>query len=143
MSRLSPSFICGILLWITSLAWSQAAAPATPHAAPHSDYTFRVSASRWTDTGINLNPGDRVHISGGVLDCQGPAYQEKAHVPVASAPAGALLVKLHMEEAGVSASPDAELPVMDPSHLYLGVNCEFHNGTTIAKVHVDHPPAAK
>jgi hypothetical protein len=113
-------------------------AETSPNSATSKDYSFTIKADRgWTDTGLNLNPGDRVHISGAVIDCGGPAPLDKAHLPLPSAPAGALLVKLQAEEPPVVASTDADLPIVDPSHLYLGVNGWQCQGTVPVKVHVE------
>jgi hypothetical protein len=101
------------------------------------DYSFSVPASEvWTDTGLDLQPGQLVHIYGGVIACGGPAPSEKSTLPLPSAPAGTLLAKLHAEAKPVLATPDAELPVTDPSHLYLGVNRSSCSGSLLAKVHV-------
>ncbi len=105
------------------------------------NYQFRVSASHWTDTGLVLEPGDRIHIYGGVLACGGPSPEEKWHLPVSSAPPGALLAKLQPEEAPIVATPDADMPIVDPSHLFLGANCAYMTGTTPVRVHVSwHKP---
>ena len=61
-------------------------------------------------------------VYGGVLACGGPSLTEKAHLPLPLGPAGALLAKPQPEAKPVVASPDAELPVIGSSHLYLGVN---------------------
>ena len=105
---------------------------------PPKDYTFRVDASQvWTDTGLDLAPGDRVHIYGKVMACEGPRPSEKAHLPLPSAPGGALLVKLHGEAKPILASPDADLPIIDNSRLYLGINGWTCHGTLPATVHVE------
>jgi hypothetical protein len=110
---------------------------------PQKDYSFSVPAELvWMDTGIDLSAGDRVHISGGILDCAGPYPSEKAHLPLPSAPGGALIAKVHAEAAPVLATPDAELPVIDPSHLYLGVNAWQCHGKLPAKVHIEPHQAA-
>jgi hypothetical protein len=48
-----------------------------PNPAPRStetDYTFHIAANQlWTDTNLNLHPGDHVHITGAVMACEGPA----------------------------------------------------------------------
>ena len=107
------------------------------------DYKFQVPAGNvWTDTGLDLNPGDRVQIRGGIVDCGSPTPSEKAHLPLPSAPGGTLLAKLHAEEPPVSASPDADIPIVDPSHLYLGVNAWGCEGKTLATVHVLRNQAA-
>jgi hypothetical protein len=85
------------------------------------NYSFTVEANQiWTDTGLDLDQGDRLHVSGAVIACEGPSPSEKAHLPLPSAPGGALLVKLHAEATPIPAAPDADLPIVGPSHLYLG-----------------------
>jgi hypothetical protein len=101
------------------------------------DYTFTIKASpAWTDTGIILNPGDRIHIYGPITACEGRLPNETEHLLLESAPAGALLAKLELEAGAVSASPDADLPVIEPSHLYLAVNGWQCHGTISARVQV-------
>jgi hypothetical protein len=101
------------------------------------DYSFSVPAHEvWIDTGLDLQPGQLVHVYGGVIACGGPAPSEKETLPLPSAPAGALLAKLHPDAKPVLATPDAELPVIDPSHLYLGINHTYCSGSALAKVHV-------
>ena len=126
---------CGVVISaivLSLLAFAQG----RPQSAS-ADYRFQVPAGKvWTDTGLDLNPGDRIQIQGGILDCGSPAASEKAHLPLPSAPGGTLLAKLHAEEPPVSASPDADIPIVDPSHLYLGVNAWGCQGKTAATVHV-------
>jgi len=110
------------------------------------DYSFTISTERvWTDTGLDLEPGDRVHVYGAVVACEGQTPSEKAHLPLPSAPAGALLVKLHGEAGPILASPDADLPIIENSRLYMGVNGWHCHGTIATKVHVTwhQPKAAK
>ena len=109
------------------------------------DYSFTIPANRfWTDTGIDLKRGDRIHVTGPVIACAGPSPSEKEHLPLPSAPAGALLLKLHLESNPILASPDADLPIIGPSHLYFGVNGWQCHGTAPARVHVEwHQPPAK
>jgi hypothetical protein len=122
---------------LASLLCAQTSNPPAKPLTPPSDYSFKVAASQvWTDTGLDLQPGDRVHIYGTVMACEGPKPSEKAHLPLPSAPGGALLAKLHGEAGPILASPDADLPIVDPSHLYLGVNGWSCHGTLTAKVHV-------
>ena len=89
----------------TALAQNQKPALSKPP-----DYSFTISTERvWTDTGLDLEPGDRVHVYG---------------------------------EAGpILASPDADMPIIENSRLYLGVNGWHCHGTVAAKVHVNwHQP---
>lgn len=100
------------------------------------DYEFMISGSHWTDTGLALSPGDRIHIYGGIQTCAGPFPNEKEHLPDPKAPPGALLAKLQPEEPPVVASPDADMPIVDASELYLGMNCAVMTGKTPVRVHV-------
>ena len=102
------------------------------------DYTFAVATEHvWTDTGLDLESGDRVHVYGKVVACEGQTSSEKAHLPLPSAPAGSLLVKLHGESNPILASPDADLPIIENGRLYLGINGWHCHGTISAKVHVE------
>jgi hypothetical protein len=115
---------------------------ARPTAASSQDYSFKVDASQpWNDTGLDLNPGDLVHIYGGTIACGGPYPSEKKYLPLPSAKGGSLLAKLHAEATPVLATPDAELPIVSPSHLYLGVNGINCSGALPAKVHVERKSA--
>ena len=141
--RATEAVMRGKLFWLVipvligSLTFAQNSRTASPVPATQ-DYSFSVPAGQvWTDTGIDLNPGDRVHISGSVINCAGPTPTEKLHLPLPSAPGGALLAKLHAEAEPVLASPDAEFAITDPSHLYLGVNGWRCPGKTPAKVRVE------
>jgi len=106
------------------------------------DYSFTVVTERvWTDTGLDLQHGDRVHVYGAVVACEGQTPSEKGHLPLPSAPAGSLLLKLHGEANPILASPDADLPIIENSRLYLGINGWHCHGSIVAKVRVDwHEP---
>ena len=130
-----------LLMTLVLSTFAQNAAAPSQKQRPE-DYTIQVKANQvWTDTGIDLNRGDRVHIQGASLDCEGPTGDEKEHLALPSAPGGSLLAKLQPEEAPVSATPDADMSVVAPSHLYLGVNSGHCHGTIPVKVHVEwHSP---
>jgi hypothetical protein len=102
-----------------------------------SAYTFQVHTSQqWTDTGLDLERGDKIHITGTERACEGP-WSGKEHLLVRSAPAGALLAKIDLDAAPIVASPDLELPILGPSHLYLGINAWQCHGTIPVKVQVE------
>ncbi len=135
MLVISLAALCVILLASMNFAQDSKTPEKT---APRTDYTFNVAASQvWTDTGLDLEAGDRVHIYGTVMACEGPRRNEKAHLPLPSAPGGALLAKLHGEARPILASPDADIPIIDMSRLYLGVNGWTCHGTLPARVHVE------
>jgi hypothetical protein len=126
------------LLAVAASAQDPKPAPPKPQ-----DYSFKVSTERvWTDTGLDLERGDRVHIFGAVVACEGQTPSEKAHLPLPSAPAGSLLVKLHGEAGPILASPDADIPIVENGRLYLGINGWHCHGTINAKVHVTWHSAA-
>lgn len=129
-------FAAAILLWTTMILAQTAKAPRK--APPPKDFSFTVSAERvWTDTGLDLDAGDRVHIYGTVLACEGSTPSEKFHLPLPSAPGGSLLVKVHAEANPILATPDADLPIIDASHLYLGINGWHCHGSMPARVHIE------
>jgi hypothetical protein len=138
MKRAGALCVAGSALLLVSSVLAQSSKTDPKKSAPPQDYSFKVTASQvWTDTGLDLEAGDRVHVYGTVMACEGPTPSEKAHLPLPSAPGGSLLVKVHAETAPILASPDADLPILDASHLYLGVNGWHCHGTIPAKVHVD------
>jgi hypothetical protein len=116
---------------------------ATPSKTPivGKDYRFDVDAQNvWLDTGLDIPKGDLVHVYGGVLDCGAPVSPSKNEsLPLPSAPTGALLMKLHDDGKPVLASPDAEMPALDNSRLYLGINGGECTGKLPARVHVRKP----
>jgi hypothetical protein len=138
MKRAGALCVAGSALLLVSSVLAQSSKTDPKKSAPPQDYSFKVTASQvWTDTGLDLEAGDRVHVYGTVMACEGPTPSEKAHLPLPSAPGGSLLVKVHAETAPILASPDADLPILDASHLYLGVNGWHCHGTIPARVHVD------
>jgi hypothetical protein len=137
MKRAGAFWDAGSAFLLTALLFAQSSKTSPKKSAPQ-DYVFTVAASQvWTDTGLTLDAGDRVHIYGTVMACEGVTPREKAHLPMPSAPGGALLAKVHLEMAPILASPDADLPILNSSHLYLGVNGWHCHGTIPAKVHVE------
>jgi hypothetical protein len=143
--KLVVTRLFGVLLLLILAGSTFAQKPVAPSQDQRrQDYTFTVKAEQvWTDTGLDLGPGDRVHINGVILDCEGPMLDEKEHLAVPSAPGGALLAKLQPEEQPVSATPDADLAVVAPAHLYLGVNSGNCHGTVPVRVHVTWHQAAE
>jgi len=92
------AFFCiGLSVFLTaSLSFAQTST--APSRAAAQDYSFTIPGTwGWLDTNIELYPGDRVHITGAVIDCAGPTPTEKLDVPLPSAPVGTLLAKLHAE----------------------------------------------
>jgi hypothetical protein len=121
---------------------SQQPAKSSGAPEPRRDYSFTVVASRvWTDTGLDLRPGELVHVTGGVFDCRAVETQHQESLPLPSARPGIVLMKVHKDGKPIPATPDGEVGIMDPSHLYLGVNGAYCTGSIVAKVHVSRVPA--
>src|SRR5258708_24356758 len=126
------------VLAVVALALVPLMAQTPPSLPSVQDYSFKVDASEpGNDTGLDLKAGDLVHIYGGAIACGGPYPSETKYLPLPSTKGGSLLVKLHADAQPVSATPDAEIPIVSASHLYLGVNGINCSGTLRAKVHVE------
>ena len=100
---------------------------------------FQVSpSSPWTDTGLDLKSGDVVQISvklGSAIadpralpgapacDAKGTGAAGTADLPLPTAPAGALIGRLHAKGAApVLIGAEQELRIEESSHLFLGMN---------------------
>ncbi|MFZ0731790.1 MAG: LssY C-terminal domain-containing protein [Candidatus Sulfotelmatobacter sp.] len=94
--------------------------------------TFQVSSTpQWTDTGLDLQSGDVLEISAtsalsGSQACDpngGSGAAATASLPLPSAPAGALLAKLHSQGAApILIGTNSERKIDESSHLFLGMN---------------------
>jgi hypothetical protein len=117
-----------ILVWLAvscllaTLAWSQTSLGGQ-------DFTYAVPTSQpWTNTGLDLQTGDLLQISASSAassgcDPQGDSAAHATGLPLASAPAGALIARLHAQGAApILIASGAELRIEEPSHLYLGIN---------------------
>jgi hypothetical protein len=115
------------------------------------DFTFVVSSALpWTDTALDLQTGDRLEISASGADSSSgtPACEPKGvsgnatqtgDMPLPSAPAGALIARLHAHGASpVLVASGAQLHIASPSHLFLGMNFAgtgLCQGALTVKVH--------
>ena len=93
------------------------------------DFTYTISTSQaWTDTGLDLQSGDQLQISAsgaGSSGCdpRGVSAPAPSALPLASAPAGALIARLYAHGASpLLVGSGANLHIAEPSHLFLGVN---------------------
>jgi hypothetical protein len=107
------------------------------------DFTYTVStAQTWTDTGPDLHAGDVLTISATGTPCspQGVSGSTQADSPLPSAPAGALIARLHSQGAlPILIGASHELRIEEPGHLSLGVNTSGPapcQGSFSVKVHV-------
>ena len=110
------------------------------------DYKFTVSTTQpWTDTGVDLQPGDLVLISatphsGSSCDPAGLASSGASqNLPVASALPGALIARLQDSGAPTLVGVSQQLHVAQAGHLYLGANNDASpvcQGSFAVKVHI-------
>jgi hypothetical protein len=146
-----------ILLLVTLLLCaSQLGAQVTSTAQ---NITVQVSTAQpWTDSGLDLQSGDVLEISAaasserpngsgapacdpkGVTGAVATASAKTADLPLPTAPAGALLARLHAHGAApLLVGASHEFHIAEPSHLLLGMNMSgtpLCQGELAVKVHV-------
>jgi len=114
---------------------------------------FQVSAAQaWTDTALDLQPGDVVYISA-VASLVNPLRNSEAvgcdpagvgaaatNLPLPGAPLGALIASLHAQGAApILIGRGASVRIQEASHLFLGMNasgssfCEGEFTVTVQK----------
>ncbi len=131
-----PGALFALILFSTSTILGAAQTATTPASDQGKDYPLTLNANQpWTDTGIDLQKGQVVHITGGNASC-GQSATSRQDLPLPSAALGTLLAKLHADATPVVASPDAQFSITEPSHLYLGFNAQSCSGSLPVKVHV-------
>lgn len=101
------------------------------------EQTFQVSASpAWTDTGLNLQPGDTVTIAAvpapstssdsGAKRCDPAGLSDSSTnptgLPVPEAGPGALIAKLQSDASPVLIGARTDLHIDKTSHMFLGMN---------------------
>ena len=97
------------------------------------DFTYQVSTAQpWTDTGLDLQSGDVVQIE--AVGAASPSVATPCtskftsglsakDLPLPSAPAGALIARLHGQGAvPLLIGASKELKIEEASHLFLGMN---------------------
>ncbi len=125
-----------ILLLVALMLSASCLSAQTGSATP--ELTIQVSpAQPWTDTGLDLQSGDVVKISAaaappassGGLSCDPKGLSSVAQsgdLPLPSAPAGALIARLHAQDAlPMLVGASGELHIEEPSHLLLGMNVSW------------------
>jgi hypothetical protein len=123
MIRPRTLFLLAVCWLLTALAWPQAASGGQ-------EFLYTISTSQpWTDTRLDLQSGDFVRITadrGGSSACDPRGVIGGVHVnglPLASAPVGALIGRLHAHGASpFLIAGGTELHIEEPSHLFLSVN---------------------
>ena len=117
-------------------------------ATPSKGYSFTISTAQpWTDTGVDLHPGEVLQInasSGENCDPAGVSGSASTGLPVVSAPAGALIARLQAQGVPVLVGSGQQLKVEAPGHLFLGVNASGTPpcaGSFAVKVNVTSAPA--
>lgn len=115
------------IVGIACLAVCQGMAQTTPSSTlTGNNYSFNVATTQpWTDTGVDLQAGDALDITASGSQSCGPMGVNNAStqgVPVADAPAGALITKLQPQGIPVLVGASKQLKVEVAGHLYLGIN---------------------
>jgi LssY-like putative type I secretion system component LssY len=109
----------------------------TPISAPDLDLTVS-STQAWTDTGLELHPGDVLELSSstappsaaagvaqpvGFCDVNSASANSSNDLQLQSAPLGALIAKLHSQGGEpFFVGEKKEVKIEEQSHLFLGVN---------------------
>ena len=119
--------LLGLLLIQPALG--QAYPTKAPSSPPVKNYTLNLRlGANWIDTGLQLHPGDLVHVVAGTSSC-GFGWHRFQDLPLPSAPAGVVLAKLAPEDKPIPVTPDAQFAPVVPRHLYLALNgdtCEVN-----------------
>ena len=150
-----------LLLPLLVVAWcsGQSATGASPVSSQ--DFHFAISTAQpWTDTGVDLSPGDLLEItakappagagavpgnqgqSGSAASCdpQGTSSSaQSSNLPVPNAHPGALIARLQPEGDALLVGSGKELKMDNQGHLFLGVNGEATphcTGSFSVKVHL-------
>ncbi|HUM06205.1 MAG TPA: LssY C-terminal domain-containing protein [Terriglobales bacterium] len=137
----------GLVLTLGSLLHSQTASNTQTIAAPF-DKTIEVTPSQaWTDSGIDLHPGDLLQISATgtdsgdrACDPQGTAGANPGRLPLESGLPGALIAKLQEKaETPVFVGAERHLKAAEEGRLYFSSNLSGAascQGKFSVKVHV-------
>lgn len=116
-------------------------------AAQGQDFSYKISTGQaWTDTGLDLHPGDELLVSAtganGDTGCNpdgsagAPAAATKA---LATAPPGALIARLEENGSPLLVGSHGELRAAATGHLYFGINAAGTppcQGSFAVKVHL-------
>src|ERR1700730_10613156 len=131
------ALLWGVFSIPSSLAQSEAGSAAS---APR-DYSFTISTAQpWTDTGVDLQTGELLEITSSPTQAAnvasgntskgcdprgtGGSAEGSTSLPVATAPATALIAKLQGQGEAVLVGSGRQLKVDAPGHLFLGVNAQ-------------------
>ena len=145
------AFLCSLLFGVQVFAQSGTAG------ASSRDFSYTISTNQvWTDTGVDLLPGDALDItaappsSSGVPDRHAIATStcdpngssdapKNANLPAATVAPGALIAKLDSQGSALFLGSTKQIKVDSPGHLFLGVNADGPPpcaGGFAVKVHV-------
>ncbi len=136
MKSVHPRFLVSVL-FLSLLSLSAVAS------AQSRDFSYTLSTTQpWTDTGVDLQPGDSLQITAepvastsGVPDRHAIASStcdpngitgaaKSANLPAADAAPGSLIVRLQAQGTALPAGASKEIKVDSPGHLFLGVNVD-------------------
>jgi LssY C-terminus len=135
MKSVHPRFLVSIL-FLSLFALTAAAS------AQSRDFSYTIStAQAWTDTGVDLQPGDTIEITaaapststvpdrhaipGSTCDPNGITGAAKSsNLPAPDAAPGSLIARLQAQASALPVGAGKELKVDSPGHLFLGVNAD-------------------
>jgi hypothetical protein len=107
------------------------------------DYSFTISTAQpWTDTGVDLQKGDILQFhatSSESCDPAGVSGAAGTGLPVVSAPAGALIVRLQAQGGPILIGSGKQVKAEESGHLFLGVNASGAppcSGSFAVKIHI-------
>jgi hypothetical protein len=117
--------VCTCSLIISLLARVQGVTPANASAGLTYNLTISPTAA-WVDTHIDLHPGDTLQInavtSTGGCSPNGTKTSQTDSLPLSTALLGALIGKFSEDGTLFFVGSRKELTVVQPEHLYLGLN---------------------
>ena len=149
-------FVTGIIFHVEAQTVSSTADTGTAAPSSRPDLELSISAAQsWTDTGLELHPGDFLELTASAPPSSAPAGTGLSanscdtstlsancsnNPQLSSAPPGALIGKLH-SQGGESflVGEKKELKIEEQSHLFLGLNVgspPICQRTLSVKVHV-------
>lgn len=145
------SFLCLATLSLCALGQNlqstSGAAQQTNTSASGSMYDIAIPTNQpWTDTKIQLQPGDVVQINSteeagvnrsGICDPQGTASSGEGSLPVNSAAPGSLIAKLAPDALPFPVVISRNIAINEPGQLFFGVNgTSSCKGKFLVRVHV-------
>ena len=160
--KFAAIFVCIVALSYSALGQIVTQNQLAPSGQGGADLNLTIPAAPgWTDTGVDLHPGDVVQISATTAPSEGAAgtsgqgcdpagtrdSSSQAGLPLSSAPTGALIAKLSAQNpAPVLVGAQQQLKIEQAGHLFLGANISGQascQGSFAVRIHVSSAAAAQ